>query len=307
MPCLIPRRIINPKYKKIASLSDNPLELDSYSNREDYYIDVSCGRCFNCRKSYRTQWNLRLQHEYNYLTSEERNNSYFITLTFNDMYLPRSPTITKETLSPYIRKFLERIRKSCGKSVRHWIVSEYGDDTHRLHFHGFLINIPFPVYKLEKFWKYGFVSYKKITKKRITYCTNYLTKMSRDIIEHPKERQFVFTSPGIGKRFCVDPINIKSSVQFDTCVPFVYLGTHPFAMPRYYRKKIFNDFQREQMTENFFHFSSEDVIPPPPYFIGNNKYEDYTLYLRDLEPIKKLYNKYYVKSKSKSYLETSRH
>lgn len=297
MACPIPIRIINPRYKKIASLSDNPTELKSYEGRDDYYIDVPCGHCYHCKKSYKTQWNLRLQHHFKYLSKTQKDNSYFITLTFSDEYLP-STYPKKSDIAPLVRKFLERIRKKYKKSVTHWICSEYGDTTQRYHLHGILFDCPFPIYELSKYWKYGYTSSRKLSQRRITYVTTYVNKQLKGLVELPHLKQHIFTSPAIGKAFTQDPLNISYSRQHGTVVPFIFHNNRPFAMPRYYRKHMFTDDERENLTESYFHFLSDDVIPPPPYFIGVRKYTDYTLFLADAKRLKSYYNTIYKPFKS---------
>lgn len=302
MACPIPLRIINPKYKKIAFDSDD--DLYSYESHEDFYIDVPCGNCYHCLKSYKTQWNLRLQHEFKYMTPEQRANSYFITLTFSNSYLPHERP-TKDLVSPLIRKFLERVRKKYKCSPRHWFVSEYGDNTERYHLHGILFDSPFPIYQLQKLWKYGYVSHTRLNPKRITYVTTYVNKLLKGLLQDPTKKQHVFCSPGIGKKFTEQPINIAYSHMDDTPVPFIYYNNRPFAMPRYYRGKFFSDDEREIMTQSYFHFQSEDVIPDPPYILGTRQYDDYTEYLSACEQLKRKYKLLYGKSKSKSVESTT--
>ncbi|MBR4870609.1 MAG: hypothetical protein IKU96_00395 [Alistipes sp.] len=295
MACPIPIRIINPHYKKIASLSDNPNELDSYSNREDFYLDVPCGVCYHCRKTYKTQWNLRLQHHFRYLSKEQQANSYFVTLTFSNEHLPNQCP-SKADVAPLIRKFLERIRKKYKRSVVHWIVSEYGDVTHRYHLHGILFDVPFPIHELSTFWKYGYVSYRKLNAKRITYVTTYVNKQLKGLIEDKRYRQHVFCSPKIGLEFTKDSLNITYARQHDTIVPFIFHNRRPFAMPRYYRSKIFSEDELETLKNNYFHFLSEDVIPVGPYILGNTRYNDYTLYLNACARLRSFKNLQYRKN-----------
>ncbi len=299
MSCPIPLRIINPKYKKIAN--DLNEDVSQYEGRDDYFIDVPCGKCYHCRKSTKTQWNLRLQHEYNYSSPATRANSWFVTLTFVDKYLP-SKTPTKSYIASLIRKFLERVRKHYKISVRHWIVSEYGGQTERYHLHGILFNPPFPIHKLSSLWSYGYTSHRLLTPKRITYVTTYINKQIKGLLESPDKRQHVFCSPGIGKAFTEDPINIAYSFQRDTPVPFIYHNSRPFAMPRYYRGKFFDDFQREELTQKYFYFRDEALIPPPPYFIGTRQYTDYSLYKQDCEKLRSQFNELY---KSKKIWQTN--
>lgn len=296
MSCPIPIRIINPHYKKIASLSVE--DVYNYEDRDDFYIDVPCGKCYHCKKSYKTSWNLRLQHEFKYYTVDKRANCYFITLTFRDEYLPE-PVPSKQYIAKFIRKFFERVRKHYHRSPRHWIVSEYGKTTERYHLHGILFDPPFPIYELPKLWSYGFTDSKLLTLKRITYVTTYVNKAIKGLLELPHQKQHIFASPGLGKSFTDDPVNRAYSHLNDTPVPFIYHSQRPFAMPRYYRSKFFTPEELEDIKTAYFANLSDDVIPPPPYYIGARKYEDYTVFLEDAKKLKKLYNYHYGKPKSK--------
>lgn len=291
MSCPIPIRIVNPHYKKMI---DAGVSAKDFVSRDDYYIDVPCGRCYHCRKSYKTQWNLRLQHEFSSITRVQQNNSYFVTLTFSDEHLP-SKHPSKRDVSPFVRKFLERVRKKYNVSVRHWIVSEYGDNTQRFHFHGILFDVPFPIWQLEKYWSYGFVTYSKLTPKRITYVTTYVNKQIKGLLEDEHLRQYVFTSPGIGKNFLSNSDISKRSHYDGVPVPFTYLNGRPYALPRYYRQKLFTEQELKTLKLAYFKLKDDAEVPPPPYYLGRNKYTDYTLYLADCRKLKHQYNNKYGK------------
>lgn len=51
---------------------------------KDVEFKVRCGKCLPCLKRRRNEWGLRLEHEY--LNSDS---ALFITLTYNDIYLPK--------------------------------------------------------------------------------------------------------------------------------------------------------------------------------------------------------------------------
>lgn len=299
MSCPIPIRIINPHYRKIASLS--AIDVSQYEDREDYYLDVPCGVCYHCRKKYKSQWNIRLQHHYRYLSKEQQTNSYFVTLTFDDDHLP-NPRPTKAEVSPLVRKFLERVRKRYKRSFTHWIVSELGSTTKRYHLHGIFFDIPFPIWQLTDLWKYGFTSYRQLNPRRISYCTSYANKQIKGLLELPSERQHVFCSPGIGKAFTDDSVNILFSHKDSTIVPFTYFNNRPVALPRYYRTKMFTPDELEDVKESYFHFLSEDVIPDPPYYLGTTRFDDYTLYLEACKELRIKKNRLYYKS-NKSFYE----
>lgn len=305
MACPIPLRIINPHYKKIASLSEE--DVFNYEDRPDFYIDVGCGKCYHCLKSYKTQWNLRLQHEYKYYSISKKAKCYFITLTFSDTYL-KVPHPTKKYIGNLVRRFLERVRKHYGVSVRHWFVSEYGDTTERYHLHGILFDPPFPIYQLQKYWQYGYVTYNLLTPRRITYVTTYINKQLKGLLQSPDKKQHVFASPGIGKAFVDDPLNIIFSHLDGSPVPFIRHAGREFPMPRYYRLKLFSDAERDALKEAYFFNKDEAIIPDPPYWLGSQKFDDYTLFLEACSQLRKQFNSLnYGKRKSKSDFPTARH
>ena len=274
MAFLVDPVIINRKYVKIAEENNEPV--DNYSNRIDYFVHVPCRRCINCINSYMTQWRNRLLYEFEYMSSEQRANSYFVTLTFCDQVL-----YSKDFDIALLKKrFIDRIRKSVGNSPRHWIVTEYGEKFGRLHLHGLFFDVNFPIHQLEEFWKYGIVDFSQMTENSIKYCTSYITKGAEDIIIPPDKIQRVFCSPGIGRAYCDDSYNIRYHHPSPGILNPILQNSSQFlqAMPRYFKQKIFSDDEREDMTLQYFNEFSEDVIPDPPYRIGKQNFLDFTKY-----------------------------
>ena len=71
--------------------------------------------------------------------------SYFVTLTIDDENLEilknelevKSVKGNENNIATLaLRKFLERCRKKTGKSLKHWCVTELGEDRGRIHLHG---------------------------------------------------------------------------------------------------------------------------------------------------------------------------
>lgn len=88
---------------------------------------VPCGKCPNCLANQRQEWVFRLRSEY--LNSKF---ALFVTLTYDPEHYPATGTCKRD-----VQLFLKRLRKACGnKSFRYYIVSEYGDNTCRGHYHG---------------------------------------------------------------------------------------------------------------------------------------------------------------------------
>ena len=291
MACPIPIRLFNPRYKKDSKLTGKPITY--YEQFDDCYLDVPCGKCYHCLKRYKSSWNFRLQEHYRYLSQADKRQCYFITLTFDDNHLPPN---NRKSIGRLIRLFLERVRKRYKKSVTHWLCTELGDTTKRLHLHGILFVPPFPIHKLDSLWQYGYVSYATLTERRITYVTSYINKQLTTLLQDVEDKQYVFCSPGIGKAFATDQKNINISHYHDTQInPFTYFGNRPFPLPRYLRQKLFTPEELESAKLAYFANLSEDVIPPGPFVIGHKVYDDYTIFLRDALLLREQYKSKYLK------------
>ena len=294
MACLIERKVVNPRYKKIHP--ENHFLL--FGDRDDYYIPVDCGVCVNCVNKYKSTWYFRLVKEFEYYTLEQLQRSYYVTLTMSPEYYSES----KQETSKLFRRFLERVRKHTRKSVRHFFISErgeYDNGQHRIHFHGFLFDINFNPNKIWSFWNYGFIKVKPCINSEETlldfigYCAGYITKEVTECIIDKFDKPYVFVSPGLGKAYSDDPQNISFHHQNKQFIPFILENKSMRSLPRYLRNKIFSEDELLQMKNEYFKNQSDDLLPPPPYFIGKQQFDDYTNYQRALKEIKQQYDKKY--------------
>ena len=185
----------------IATACSNSIKL------KDIEFRIPCGKCLNCKKKRRSDWSLRLEHEYLYSDS-----ALFITLTYNDASIPRNkgiPTLNKKDLQDYIKRlrnshvaYVSRelgIRKSevknHSKQIRYYAVGEYGSKTNRPHYHILLFNYDIANLKpIEAQWKntqtghpLGFVDIGKVSSASINYTTKYMFKQwgKKDIRQRP--------------------------------------------------------------------------------------------------------------------------
>ena len=164
---------------------------------KDLDFRVPCGKCLPCQKRRRSEWSLRLEHEYMFSDS-----AYFITLTYNDESLPRTkegyPTLLKKHVQDYIKRlrnahvaYLKKEQrkvhdefKITGKKIRYYAVGEYGSQTRRPHYHLLLFN--YDIDNTNQFiakWKntetaqsYGHVDVGNVTAASINYVTKYMFK-----------------------------------------------------------------------------------------------------------------------------------
>lgn len=103
-------------------------------------VKVPCGKCVGCRMDYSRQWANRCLLEMQY-----HEHSWFLTLTYDDIHLPKTYTAdpdTGEAISPVatlsprdFTLFVKRLRKNTGQKLRIFGCGEYGSDTLRPHYH----------------------------------------------------------------------------------------------------------------------------------------------------------------------------
>lgn len=135
--CIKPITIKNPLYYRSAfALSgDNIIRLNERLKSKKEFIEVPCGTCPECRKSYYSSLVQRCIGES--LTSYV----YFVTLTYDNKHLPSIILPNGEIIyySDYehIKNMFKRLRKNniIDRDFRYLCVTEYGSHNHRPHFH----------------------------------------------------------------------------------------------------------------------------------------------------------------------------
>lgn len=246
--CLYPKYIKNPKYKpNKKNKGKPPVCLD----RRLYYIPTKCGCCIECRKEKQREWRVRLEEEL------RSNYGYFITLTISPEGIKNLEEKTglnwkenpNEIASKGLRLFLERVRKNTGKSMRHWCVTELGEDNDRIHLHGIFFGQR-SAELIKKHWKYGFIFIGQYCNSRsVNYMTKYMLKVD---IKHPTFKQIVLASPGIGSGYMdrLDYLWQKQNYKKIEVATYTFRNGTKMAMPRYYKDKIFSEREKEVMWVN---------------------------------------------------------
>lgn len=243
--CLYPKLIPNPKYRTskkrgyyVPKMHDNRLK----------YVPVACGKCYECRKKKAREWNIRLSEDIRHFKA------WFITLTIDDTNMDEllkemgleCVTRNENSLAGFaLRRFLERSRKETKKSIRHWCVTELGEDNGRIHLHGIFFGEDAPS-QIIKHWKYGYVFIGSFVNERtINYITKYMLK---DDIKHREFTGKVFTSSGIGSgyfnRSDYENNKYKKNMTNET---YRYRNGTRAMLPRYYRDKIYDEEEREKL------------------------------------------------------------
>lgn len=170
----------------------------------------------------------------------------FVTLTFDQESYNHHIANEKDEntgAAKAVRLFLERWRKKTGKSVKHWLITEKGEDYNRIHLHGLLFTN-----KSEKFiretWGYGFIFIGDYcNEKTINYITKYVLKIDT---KHENFKGLKLCSAGIGSKW------------IEKRTPHMYKGEQTqesirlsngqrVNMPIYYRNKTYSETERENL------------------------------------------------------------
>lgn len=229
--------------------------LNRYNARRHGFLServVSCNRCVGCRFDYSRQWAIRCMHE----ASLYESNS-FITLTYNDRFLPRIYSDNGHILGygslnyDHWTKFMKRLRKALAPlRVRFYMGPEYGDINFRPHFHAIIFNYDFPdktVFKvrnglplyrsllLERLWtdpdsgeSMGFCSVGTVTFRSAAYVARYMMKKVKGEDIEDRYKRFNLET---GEIFFVEPEKARMSNQNG-------IGKDWFDL--YYRSDLYN-------------------------------------------------------------------
>lgn len=258
--------------------------LPIYKGKEDrrvLAVPVKCGKCMECLKAKAREWQIRLAEEIKtdgtgqFVTLtfsneslrrlEEQYNTvkvktevrkvitdkngkqrrYFNTKKVKMKNGLKGYDLENELVKLAIRYFLERWRKKHGKSVKHWLVTELGqNNTERIHVHGLIFTKH--VEDIDKIWDYGntYVG-DYVTEKTINYIVKYLYKQDG---KHKEYKPLMRNSKGLGKGF-VDRIDaLRNRFQGkDTIETYKNRKGYEMGMPVYYRNLLWTEEEREKL------------------------------------------------------------
>lgn len=158
---------------------------------------LPCQKCSGCKAAAAQDWAVRLYHESLY---HER--SSFITLTYEDA----PDTISRK----HIKDFVERL-KYYVPGARYFLTGEYGEETHRPHYHAVLFGADFRggAYTirdglwgnviLDRIWTHGNCSVGDFSIASASYVSGYVTKK----IDDPDTFSSMSRKPPIGWQFAM--------------------------------------------------------------------------------------------------------
>lgn len=149
----------------------------------DRPVTVGCGRCQGCRRGRAQEWAARCCHE----AQMHNGKACFLTLTYSPETIPHGWHLEHEDF----RLFARQLRRKAGK-FRYLMCGEYGDTTHRPHFHAAIFgqdftadrtlwkysngNILYRSALLEKCWTKGHALIGELSYESARYVASYILK-----------------------------------------------------------------------------------------------------------------------------------
>ena len=178
-------------------------------------VPFPCGQCLPCRINKRRVWTLRLMLER--LLHEKAS---FITLTYSDENLPYDTEYQETLCKRDLQLFFKRLRFHFRVPVRFYACGEYGEKSHRPHYHAILFGVDafdldpeWLLYEgksgpsiyghkhstLYDLWQYGLVHVGECSRQSIQYVAGYVTKKFVVTKTDTRQKEFSLMSrrPGI--------------------------------------------------------------------------------------------------------------
>lgn len=269
------------------------------------YSYVPCGHCADCRRKMQNSWKFRMNSEFLYLKQQGWNVA-FCTLTYSEDRLPYLPEEVFKDPSQYreipcfskadVRSWIDAVRHYCkrhyrfvnGDNIRYFICSEYGELSHRPHYHALLAWPSRVDYKTmheicqERWIKNGLffpqnylgdaanncLSFEVVgdASKVLAYCSKYVCKDLSFIDETQDIDFYKMKDYEVG-----DPEYVLAKLYKDCC-PFHLqsksLGFEPF--------KDLNDDQKLDLIEHGKAFQGDgDMFAIPMYIKNRLLYDRY--------------------------------
>lgn len=218
--------------RKVKMIPKRP---DTYNLRylENKYgssniLSLPCGHCLACKINYAREWSVRCM-----LEASQYDSNWFLTLTYDDLYLPKDNKVHKRHIQSFIKDLRYRI-----PGLRFLCSAEYGETTHRPHYHLILFNCNIPDVKciskgrygghyfdskiIRDVWSKGQITLGYVTPQSCEYVARYtLKKVNGD--------EFILMSlkPGLGGQYFND--HLDSIYDTDG----VYIHGKKYKVPRY--------------------------------------------------------------------------
>lgn len=225
---------------------------------------VPCGCCTACRINETTDWSVRALFElHDYKTAS------FVTLTMDEEHYPKNGSLSKEMLQDYFDRFQHKVEYEKGIKLRFFAAGEYGEHTHRAHYHAIMYGLnPDPFSKendrklIADSWKlcdpylfewnnhdYNKNAINFVTRETIQYVAGYVQKKLKSYASEYYDKlgiepPFKIQSRGLGINYALENADVLRENGF------TYYNGKKVRIPRYYREKLGIQKQFEEVEED---------------------------------------------------------
>lgn len=221
----------------------HPITFQGRKANLDQPVTVPCGKCIGCHLDRSGEWAIRAYHE-----STQHEQNAFVTLTFNEQFLPENGSISKGDVQTFIKNMRAAIYP---KKISYMACGEYGPSLDRPHYHALIFGHDFTdkeaigsvkgntIYtskELENYWPWGFNTVGEVNLQTAGYVARYTAKKVTGALaaEHYKGKtpEFLLTSrkPALG-------LNWLKQFHPDLQKGFLTINGKKRGIPKYYMKK----------------------------------------------------------------------
>lgn len=210
-------------------------------------MGLPCGKCAECLSRRMSGWAFRLQKE-----MEHCDTALFVTLTYNTENIPIAENGKFTLKKRDIQLFFKRLRRICSRNlerrqtIKYYIVGEYGDQFNRPHYHAILFNAT--GLEIEQAW-----AIKKSTPSAKSISAKSLRRQSRTRSNTCAKilipiQPFSLMSKGIGATYLTQKMKTWHHADLTNRMYIPIENGKKIAMPRYYKNKIYEAHEREQIA-----------------------------------------------------------
>lgn len=261
---------------------DNPSGRKFLESKYRRVQAIPCGQCIECRLQYAREWATRVMLEKNFGYNGRPypdGTCWFLTLTYEDEYLPEACKVNTETGEIHrgislrksdVQKFIKRLRYYYSyMKIKYITAGEYGSQTLRPHYHLIIFGLPLeqdqlkkvgmsplndPYWKHEKLsqiWGKGHVTIGRVTWESAAYVARYTLKKvkGRDKLWYQMQgmnEEYTTKSQGIGKSYFLE--NMEKIYQTDS-VPIVNKKNNSCVHPPKNFDRLLRDLDTELYDE----------------------------------------------------------
>lgn len=230
----------------------------------DLYIPVPCGKCPACKQKRTSHWSFRMMQE-----TKRHKNSHFITFTYETPPISGNgfPTLRPADWQKFIRAYRHHFRyravnPDTGRrkwyydkvpKIRYYVAGEYGEERGRPHYHAVCYGMS-PVLA-STIWQSvvdgaGHTFTGNLTFASAGYTAKYINKFQfkRRHERDDRHPEFSLMSKGLGSNYLSDAM-VKYH-QSDISRNYAIMdGGHKVSLPRYYRLRVYDEFDRARQSE----------------------------------------------------------